>query len=68
MLGYDNMKHGGCSSTITNSDCNYTPQGINAAFGYNTATEIAEEVNCACANNKEMCCEEKRERRTVKQM
>lgn len=36
-MSEENEMFGGCSSTITNSDCNYTPQGINAAFGYNTA-------------------------------
>ncbi len=41
---------GGCSDTITNCNCNYTPQGINAAFGYNTANE-ANNGDCGCMSN-----------------
>lgn len=51
MLGYDrNM--GGCSSSITNCDCSYTPQGINAAFGYNTVNELSQDTN------QDMCGDE----------
>ena len=39
-------------------DCNYTPQGINAAFGYNTATMNSEGKN-GCNNTPEQCCEER---------
>ena len=63
MLGYENKSMGGCSSCITNSDCNYNPQGINAAFGYNTASELSENINCECTTNQDMCCEEKKETR-----
>ena len=63
MLGYDNRVNGGCSSSITSSDCNYTPQGINAAFGYNTANIVAQDTNCECSTDQEMCCDEKRETR-----
>ncbi len=38
-------RNGGCSNSITNCNCNYTPQGINAAFGYNTASEMAQDMN-----------------------
>ena len=61
MLGYENRNMmGGCSSSITNSDCNYTPQGINAAFGYNTASELAQDIDCGCSTNQEICCDERR--------
>ena len=64
MLGYENRNMmGGCSSSITNSDCNYTPQGINAAFGYNTASELAQDIDCGCSTNQEMCCDERRRTR-----
>ena len=63
MLGYENRNMGGCSSSITNCDCNYTPQGMNAAFGYNTASELAQDINCECSSNQEMCCNERRETR-----
>ena len=60
MLGYDDRKNGGCSSSITSCDCDYTPQGINAAFGYNTANVLAQDTNCGCSANPEMCCDESR--------
>lgn len=64
MLGYENRNMmGGCSSSITNSDCNYTPQGINAAFGNNTASELAQDIDCGCSTNQEMCCDERRRTR-----
>lgn len=64
MLGYENRNMmGGCSSSITNSDCNYTPQGINAAFGYNTASELAQDIDCGYSTNQEMCCDERRRTR-----
>ena len=48
------------NTNMMNMDCNYTPEGINAAFGYNTASLVAEENNCNCSNNPEQCCNEKR--------
>ena len=36
-----------------NMNCNYTPQGINAAFGYNSAEALADDMNCNCASNTE---------------
>lgn len=49
----------GCdSNSEMNYDCNYeTPQGINAAFGYNTVSMTRENMN-SC--NQEMDCAEKR--------
>ncbi len=38
-----------------NMNCNYTPQGINAAFGYNSAAALADDMNCNCASNTEEC-------------
>ena len=47
----------GCdSNNEMNYDCNYeTPQGINAAFGYNTVSMTRENMN-SC--NQEMDCAE----------
>lgn len=58
MLEEDDRMFGGCSDCITESDCKYTPQGMNAAFGYNTA-------NLAAMDNDEntMCPEEARRRK-----
>lgn len=36
-------------------DCDYTPQGINAAFGYNTANMVVDD-NC---QTPEQCCAER---------
>lgn len=40
-------------NNMMNKNCNYTPEGINAAFGYNTPEEIANNVNnsCGCGCN-----------------
>lgn len=38
------------------------PQGINAAFGYNTAN-MSKNDNCGCNNNIEQCCEERQRER-----
>ena len=40
---------------LNNNECEYTPEGINAAFGYNT-TNTTDNDGC---NNKEQSCEEK---------
>ncbi len=39
-------------NNMMNKNCNYTPEGINAAFGYNTQAEI----NCDCDNMKNSEC------------
>jgi len=62
MLGYDREnKNCGCGRTnkMMDHDCEYTPQGINAAFGYNTASELVEDTNCACVVNQKECCEDR---------
>jgi len=49
----------GCScgyNNMMNKDCSYTPEGINAAFGYNTANEITNEVNVCCPQNTKNDC------------
>lgn len=57
-----NMNYGNgvteSGANMMNYDCNFdTPQGINAAFGYNT-TNMMQDNDCGCNNNDE-CCEEK---------
>ena len=42
-----------CMCNMEN-DCQYTPQGINAAFGYNTAS-INDNMNCCNSCNQEEC-------------
>lgn len=37
------------------NDCKYNVQGINAAFGYNTATALNDDLNCCNSCNKEEC-------------
>lgn len=45
----------GCSCNMNkNMDCNYTPEGINAAFGYNSGAQT-ENLNCNCENNTNEC-------------
>lgn len=45
-----------------NMNCDYTPQGINAAFGYNSAT-LSDELNCSCENNTNECWNNRKELR-----
>lgn len=59
MLEEENRMFGGCSDAITDSNCKYTPQGINAAFGYNTANLASMDDD----NNDDMCPEEARRRK-----
>lgn len=37
------------------NDCKYNVQGINAAFGYNTATALNDDLNCCDSCNMEEC-------------
>ena len=37
------------------NNCQYTPQGINAAFGYNTAEALTDDLNCCNSCNHEEC-------------
>ncbi len=65
MLGSDNEnRHCGCmGNNLADCDCNYAPQGINAAFGYNTAAMKEQDnncgCNCGCEQEHEQCCDEK---------
>lgn len=44
-----------CEETNNSNDCKYTPQGINAAFGYNTAQALSDDLNCCNSCNHEEC-------------
>ena len=50
----------GCNM-YTGMNCDYTPQGINAAFGYNTASTFGDDLNCTCENNTNECMQNRRE-------
>ena len=43
------------------NDCQYRPQGINAAFGYNTISNMADDLNCNCENNTNECLQNRNE-------
>ena len=46
---------------MENNECTYMPHGINAAFGYNTASTMMDDMNCCeCKDNSE--CMENRNR------
>jgi len=45
----------------TDMDCEYTPEGINAAFGYNTCSTLFDDLNCNCENNTNECMENRRQ-------
>ena len=50
-----------CMCNNNNNDCTYMPQGINAAFGYNTSNTLMDDMNCCgCGDNSE--CMENRNR------
>ena len=43
-----------CMCYNNENDCSYMPQGINAAFGYNTASNLMDDMNCCgCGDNSE---------------
>ena len=44
-----------------NNDCKYTPQGINAAFGYNTVSTLMDDLNCNCENDTNECWQNRKE-------
>lgn len=45
-------------NNLENCNCDYTPQGINAAFGYNTANMVQDD-GCGCQMSPEQCCDER---------
>ncbi len=55
-----NMQSGCSMNHNMDYDCEYTPEGINAAFGYNTAAMLGSDMNCNQTGNSEQCCEERR--------
>lgn len=54
--GYNNMNN-------SNMNCEYTPEGINAAFGYNTVSNMMDDMNCTCENNTNECLDNRNEMR-----
>lgn len=52
----------GCANPM-HTDCHVKPEGINAAFGYNT-TMGTENLNCTCENDTAECMENRNELRT----
>ena len=50
------LRNCGCN---TDMECEYTPQGINAAFGYNSGA--IDDLNCTCGNNTAECWENRNE-------
>ena len=52
----------GCNMNMnTNMDCSYTPEGINAAFGYNSMPNSSNDLNCNCENNTNECSDNRNE-------
>ena len=45
----------GCGKMMDSMNCNYTPEGINAAFGYNTAEALNDDLNCCNSCEHDMC-------------
>ncbi len=65
MENNDNRNCCGCNSMMNNNmDCNYTPDGINAAFGYNTVSALQDDLNCNCENNTNECWDNRNEVRS----
>ena len=54
-------RHCGCNTN--NMNCDYTPTGINAAFGYNSGNSMLENMNCSCENNTNECWNNRNELR-----
>lgn len=52
MENNNDNRHCGCNNGI---NCDYTPEGINAAFGYNTASALMDDLNCNCEHNTNEC-------------
>ena len=44
-----------CNTCNEQDNCTYVPQGINAAFGYNTAQALKDDLNCCNSCNPEQC-------------
>ena len=48
-----------CNEHNIHNECQYTPQGINAAFGFNTAQILSDDMNCCNSCNKDACMEDR---------
>lgn len=58
----ENNNRWGCGYSMnTNMDCSYTPEGINAAFGYNSMPSSSNDLNCNCENNTDECSDNRNE-------
>lgn len=55
----NNEENRNCMCNMNN--CEYTPQGINAAFGFNTAQILSDDMNCCNSCNKEECMQQRNE-------
>lgn len=53
----ENNQQNRCGGCNMQDDCSYTPQGINAAFGYNTAGALMDDMNCCNSECPEECME-----------
>ena len=53
-----------CNEHSMNDECQYTPQGINAAFGFNTEQIFNNNMNCCNNCNQEECIENRNRVRT----
>jgi len=60
MENNDENRTCGCNMN-TDMNCDYTPQGINAAFGYNTEAMFKNDLNCNCENNTNECMQNRRQ-------
>lgn len=58
----ENRNQCGYSNNMnTKMDCSYMPEGINAAFGYNTVSALTDDLNCNCENNTNECWDNRNE-------
>lgn len=57
----ENEGNENCMCQEKGEQCKYIPQGINAAFGYNTAVNLMDDMNCSC-NQENLSCEQNRNR------
>ena len=51
----DNNDEKNCMCYNDENDCSYMPQGINAAFGYNTASQLMDDMNCCECDDDSEC-------------
>ena len=64
MVNNNENRHHNCNcNNNMEMNCEYTPEGINAAFGYNTASTLIDDMNCSCENNTNECWQNRNEMR-----